>query len=301
MKGIHNHAIPLIELDQFDFRVERMEDIEKQRENGQGPHRHAFYTIVFPVSGSGMHTIDFKGYEMAGGQLFFVSPQQVHDVYIDKMDDLKGYVLMFNRGFLLSNGIREDVVEDIRLFGDCSDNRPLVPEEKIHIKLEQIAEEIIERRDYADLYQFESIGALLKLFLIECLRSARDRSDQSHHERFATQSILKRYKEAVEKHFRHWHQVQKYAAELNVTPGYLNEVIRANLNQTAKEYLQSRILLESQRLAVFTDFSAKEVAYEVGYDDPSHFSRFFKTQTRQSFSDWREDNRENDNSAHDFS
>lgn len=296
-----NNAIPLIELDQFDFRIERMEDIEKQRKADEAPHRHAFYTIVFPLTGSGEHTIDFKDYPLSGGEVFFVSPGQVHNVRIDRRTDLKGYVLMFNKGFLLSNGIREDVVEDIRLFGDCSDNRPITPEAPTRAKLEQIAEEIIDRRDCADLYQFEAIGALLKLFLIECLRSARDRADQSHHERFATQSILKRYKEAVEKHFRTWHQVQEYAADLNVTPGYLNEVIRANLGQTAKEYLQSRILLESQRLAVFTDYSAKEVAYEVGYEDPSHFSRFFKTHTGQSFSEWREANRENDKAAPDFS
>ena len=56
---------------------------------------------------------------------------------------------------------------------------------------------------------------------------------------------------------------------------------------TAKEYVQNRIILEAKREAYFTDRTGKEVAYYLGFEDPAHFSKFFKNCTGISFSEFR--------------
>jgi AraC-like DNA-binding protein len=297
---MENHTIPVVELERFDFTIKRMEDIEAERRPDERPHRHAFYTIVFLAEGSGTHTIDFVKYPMEAGNVFFVAPGQVHSVDVDT-NGLRGYALMFNRGFLTSNGIRESFLEDLRLFGDCDDDSPVALTTAQMPRPIQIAEEMLDLEGCADPLQFEAIGALLKLFLIECLRAVRERPEFSHHERFANDSILRRFKRSVDEHFHRWHKVQDFAEALNVSPGYLNEVVRTNLGKSAKQYLQERILLESKRLALFSEVTAKEVAYKVGFEDQAHFSRFFKNQTGSSFSDWRSATLDFDNNSADLS
>ena len=101
-------------------------------------------------------------------------------------------------------------------------------------------------------------------------------------------SLVQRFKGLVEQHFSEWHQVQDYAKELNVSPGYLNEVISSAIQKPAKEYIQNRLILETKRLSLFTSKSNKEIGYELGFDDPSHFSKFFKTFTGNSIGEFRE-------------
>jgi AraC-like DNA-binding protein len=103
-----------------------------------------------------------------------------------------------------------------------------------------------------------------------------------------SKSLVKNFREVVEKNFHKWHQVKEYAEELYVSPNYLNEVIRSNMNSSAKDYIQNRIVLEAKRMAVFTGKSSKEIGYDLGFDDPSHFSKFFKSNTGQSVQDFKE-------------
>jgi AraC-like DNA-binding protein len=100
-------------------------------------------------------------------------------------------------------------------------------------------------------------------------------------------SLVKTFKEMVEQHYTQWHQVKDYAEGLFVSPNYLNEVIKSSLNISAKEYIQNRLILEAKRMVIFTGKSSKEIGYDLGFDDPSHFSKFFKNNARQSLMDFK--------------
>ena len=56
----------------------------------------------------------------------------------------------------------------------------------------------------------------------------------------------------------------------------------AKLNRSPLQIIHKRIVLEAQRLLSYTDKTAKEIAYEVGFEDASHLSRLFKKYTSQS-------------------
>jgi AraC-like DNA-binding protein len=135
--------------------------------------------------------------------------------------------------------------------------------------------------------RMETIGAYLKLFLIECNNHCSLKLTGNSQKIEVEKSIVKSFKELVESHFHEWHQVQDYASALNVTPGYLNEVIRESLHLSAKEYIQSRLVLEAKRISLYTKKSGKEIGYDLGFEDPSHFSKFFKLQTGQSLAEFK--------------
>ena len=86
----------------------------------------------------------------------------------------------------------------------------------------------------------------------------------------------------------HWHSVKDYSASLFVTPDYLNKVVKSLIGKTAKEYIQNRIIIAAKRLLFHTTSSNKEIAFELGFNEPDHFSSFFKKCTSMSSSVFRE-------------
>ncbi len=81
--------------------------------------------------------------------------------------------------------------------------------------------------------------------------------------------------------------VASYAEELGVTPNNLNRRVKAHTGRTAREWIDiSRIGL-AQQLLRRKDLSIIDIAMQVGLDDQSYFSRFFRRQTGMTPSEYR--------------
>ena len=251
-----------------------MEDIyDQQKGNTDQPHRHDFYTIIFAKKASGIHLIDFNEYQLSDNLIFFVSPGQVHQI-IEK-EQSNGWVITFSREFLEENHIDYCFIEDINLFTDYGQSPPLpLDEQEIDI-LNQYSHQMLTTLSSETKFKMSAIGALLKLFLITCnnICTLEQKNPQQVH---AGTTILKAYKNLVENHFSEWHKVHQYAEELHVTPDHLNRTIKLLIGKTAKEYLQSRIIIAAKRMLYFSDLTTKEISYELGFSEPSNFSNFFK-------------------------
>jgi AraC family transcriptional activator of pobA len=269
------------------FMIRTMEEIEDEQGGiVDDPHRHNFYSIIWSFSATGKHIIDFHEYSIEPRSIFFVSPFQVHQVITNPSP--KGLVILFTREFLQMNSIREDFISNLRLFRDSDETPPLPLNESVSLRLTGFANEMDKAFKSPDQMKFETIGAYLKLFLIECNGLCSLFPDTNTQSIEVGRTLVQRFKGLVEQHFAEWHQVQDYAKELNVSPGYLNEVISSAIHKPAKEYIQNRLILETKRLSLFTSKSIKEIGYELGFDDPSHFSKFFKTFTGNSILGFRE-------------
>ena len=68
----------------------------------------------------------------------------------------------------------------------------------------------------------------------------------------------------------------QYANLLNISTKHLNKIVQNSLGKSSSELINNRIILEAQRLLTHGQINIKEIAYELGYEDPSYFTRFFK-------------------------
>ena len=259
------------------FDIKRAENVHDYS-NGKlhEPHRHNYYTILFTRSAKGEHHIDFNKYILGDHQVFFISPGQVHQI-IEK-EKSYGWVLTFSRQFLIENTIDYCFIEDINLFTDYGQSPPLSLNKEHVEQLNTYCVQIYQIHHSTIKFKSQAIGALLKLFLIRCNNICSIHEKHTQHLQ-AGSTILKDYKALIEKHFSEWHLVQQYAQALHVTPDHLNRTIKSLIGKTAKEYLQSRIVIAAKRMLFFTDYSTKEVAYTLGFSEPSNFSNFFKKNT----------------------
>lgn len=264
-----------------------MEDIYASRD-GQtdDPHRHDYYTVILVEKARGRHVIDFKDYPLSGMEVFFISPGQVHQVI--ESEQSFGYSLVFTDEFLLESGIPQRFISDISLFNPYGECPPLPLDEKAFSVLRTRAEEMIEIAASEDAFRKDALGALLKLFLIACNQQCvLPPSDNPNNE--GGSHLIRDFKSLIESNFRQWHQIAHYAEAMHVSADHLNRVIKAATGKTSKEHIQGRITTAAKRMLFFTEMSTKEIAFELGFSEPSNFSAFFKKCTGKSPSAFRAD------------
>jgi AraC-like DNA-binding protein len=73
--------------------------------------------------------------------------------------------------------------------------------------------------------------------------------------------------------------VQHFAEALHVSPAYLGDVLRTHTGQNAQQHLHYALLEKAKGLLLGTSRSIREVAFALGFDNPSYFSRLFKQKT----------------------
>ena len=272
---------------QFVYRT--MEEIESMQDPSMAmePHRHNYYTIIWVRKGTGSHHIDFRSYDVKDDTIYFLTPEQVH--YLQTNKGTQGYVLLFTPDFLHEHGLSQQWIENTGFFFRCDDLAPFrLNKEMDSHNLEHLVHHIRDEFISGSDFYLDAIGSWLKLFLLECKRLSMQ-SDIQLEPRTNTKAVLvKQFRDLLENHYKEWHKVGDYARELHITPNYLNEVISLETGKSAKDFILNRIMLEAKRFAGFAEISAKEVAYDLGFDDPSHFSKLFRQQQNQSFSEFRD-------------
>jgi AraC family transcriptional regulator, transcriptional activator of pobA len=138
-----------------------------------------------------------------------------------------------------------------------------------------------------DNIQAEMLRMLLKRLIILVTRLAKEQT-QDFPEKDNHYDLVRKFNLAVENHYKTQHQVQFYADLLNKSPKTLSNLFAIYKQKTPVGIIHERIALEAKRLLIYTDKSAKEIAFELGFEEISHFSRFFKNKENCSPKEFRE-------------
>ena len=145
----------------------------------------------------------------------------------------------------------------------------------------------IEDMDTKDNMQGEMLRTLLKRLIIHVTRIAKKQTE--NYERFSDEKmdIVRMFNLLLEGNFRKEHEVQFYASALNKSPKTLANLFAIFNYLAPSKLIHNRLILEAKRYLHYTDISAKEIAYALGFVSPAHFSRFFKQNTGNNISLFR--------------
>lgn len=151
----------------------------------------------------------------------------------------------------------------------------------------------------ADLYEEGSLAregyrlamrGLLALIAIEVVRLAVSRARTGSVTLSRADARVDELRRLVDEHFRQERVIGFYAEKLAMTSDRLNDHVKRATGVTAGHLIRQRVLTEAKRQLVFTNQAIHEIAYDLAFSDPSHFTRFFRKQTGmtpQAFRDGR--------------
>jgi AraC-like DNA-binding protein len=230
-------------------------------------------------------------YDFANGALIFIAPRQVLQWDESVVYDQKGFSINFHEDFLKGT----ELAHQIKKFGffSYSANEALHLSLKEEKQLESIVESIkIEYQNNQDEFSKDIIVAQLST-LLKYANRFYERQFINRKE-FST-DLLERFNRQLDNYFSSGQlqkngipSIEQITAELSVSQRYLSDTLKKETGKTSTEHLQLYLIDEAKNILLSPHKTISEVAYELGFEYPSYFSRLFKKKEGVSPSEYRE-------------
>lgn len=250
------------------------------------PHAHNFYEICIFFEAEGNHEIDFEPFSILSNSIHIISPNRIH--LIEVKAEGEGYILAFTPSFYEGFAHQAQAISHFRFL------EPQLENPIINLKAEStqfftnwvnnLMQDYPSQHPSRHMLYWSHLNVLLwKLHLLY-----NEQNTQGHTLIDSSLQLYKQFRAMVEQHFTTLQRVQDYASLLFVSPGHLNRVVKRISGETSSHFIQNRIILEAKRLLLYSPASNQEIAYKLGFTDPSYFARMFKKHTQVSPSLFRQ-------------
>ena len=255
--------------------------IDKEAVQDINDGKYKMYIQIFYLPEGYKLRIDFNEYTTDGPAFFFASGNQ----YIQILETGKGeaHYIYYTRDFYCIQIHDAEVSCDGFLFNNIY-NMPMtklpVPEAKaVSIVYAQLIDELTQKESSHE----EMIRTYLKQLIIRATRLWKKQQLKNLQEEPDREvDFFRDFSKLVEIHYRSKHAVAEYADLMGLAPKTLSaKFSRLNLTPP-NDIIKDRIVLEAKRLLCYTTQSVKEIAYQLGYDDPAYFNRMFTNKTGDS-------------------
>lgn len=257
------------------FSVRDLQQVLNGKDLVHDLHRHDFYFVLAVQQGSGMHEIDFVPYPVSDHAVFILRPGQVHKLELTA--NTTGFLLELDLSFYQPNiSIAEHRWKKATSKNYCAVEAARF--QKLHAYLANIFQEYsLMQEGY-----IEAIKANLDLFFLEYIRQSKKLDSIAKSESGYIQERFEELIRLLETNIVSKKNVADYADLLSLSPYQLNSIVKTSVGKTVSDLINEQIILEAKRLLIATPAQVKEIADQLGYEDPSYFIRFFKKHTGQS-------------------
>lgn len=232
------------------------------------PHRHNYYEILIFLSGKGKHEIDFTDYVFNPKSLHFVSANSVH--HVKREPGSSGFSILFAREFLPPscslhdfNFYKQEAFPVLNLGN------------KDFAVLELLFDEI--KTEYFGNYKMkrEALVSLFQILLVKLQRLYEQAVINPVNRKVKNEFVVK-MESLLERNFGKHLRAGDYAREMNMSVTNMTALCKQHFSKSAEKLIQERLLLEIKRLLVYSDKPVKEICYELNFEDPAYFTRFFR-------------------------
>lgn len=241
------------------------------------PHKLSHYCFIFLDQGSETYKIDLKDITIGDSQMVFGLPNQI-----------------FTNALKDNHSLNYKAAFDENTLGLLPNSFPFLLD-PLNLNMITFTPDAKERVKsvFSTLFQLlhttgkpnkiEIILAYLNTLLTEFNNAYFEQSNQKNPPNTKLSKYIA-FKLTVEAHLTEQHDVHIIAEKLAMTTGSLYGVVKKFSGVSPKEWITNRLILEAQRKLQYSTLSVKELAYELGFNDPDYFSRLFKKNTGTSIS-----------------
>ncbi|MDM1553908.1 helix-turn-helix domain-containing protein [Chryseobacterium indologenes] len=235
-------------------------------ENFHDVHRHNFFEIIWfrEVYENSRLELDFESYQLENNQICIIAPGQAFNM---KVEGEEGYAMAISR----------------EIFNEACDIESVLTGGELPFFLDPKNEKtcstilsLIEQ-EYKGAARTELLKAYLKAFCIIIGEQIKPQ-EPLLNDRQRVQDLVG----LIEKHYIVQRETGFYAEQLKISTHHLNDIVRLLRGTTVKKMISQRLILEAKRELSFGALTVKEIAFKLGFNDASYFSRFFKKHVGQN-------------------
>lgn len=233
--------------------------------------RIAVYCFLIVEDGSATIEINGLTKRIVRGDLVCGIPGDIWNW--ENIDNLKGRFILFEAPFLVAVLKGNFTLEPVS-FLNSDYHYPFISlSEKRFKKLNELSEEILESLNEEPVF-YDLIRCQLWQFVF--LAEKEYIANGNGGRKLSNTNFIPVFINLVNKFFKTSHDTGFYAEKMNITPNYLNKIVKGALGITPRQFIQNRVISEAKVLLRLTDISVSELAYKLGFNDPNYFIRCFK-------------------------
>jgi AraC family transcriptional regulator, transcriptional activator of pobA len=250
-----------------------------------------FYTIFLKDVKCGDLVYGRNTYDYQEGTLVFLAPGQVAGVNSNgETYQPKGHALIFHPDLIPGTSLGRHI-QDYTFFGYQSNESLHISERERKIILDCFSKIQYELEHAIDKHSRRLIASTIELMLNYCIRFydrqfiTRDNIHKGILERF--EQLLNEYFETDKPQTIGLPSVAWCAGEFHLSPGYFGDLVKKETGKTAQDYIQSKVIDIAKERVFDQSKSVSQIAYELGFKYPQHFTRLFKQRVGQSPNEYR--------------
>ena len=263
-------------------------DFYKMRPKADVIYRFGFYSISCKKA-EGVLKYGRGSYDFNKGSLMFIAPGQVvapgPAITVDE-----GWALFVHPDLLHGSNLGKKIHQ--YSFFNYEVNEALHISEEEHLILKDCTAKI--QKEYSQNIDKHTQGLIVSN--IELLLNYCDRFyDRQFYTRTRVNTdVVQRFEKLLLDYFSQPTLIETglpnvtwFASRLNLSPNYLSDLLQKFTGKTTLEHIHLKVIDEAKSLLWSTDASISEIAYRLGFEHPSHFTKIFKTKTGKSPSGYR--------------
>ena len=241
------------------------------------------FEVIWIRKGKGVLEVDGQDHKLIENTIFCISPGHARRCNIEPISE--GYYLSFTLEFIRVSERYTGGSAWLEQYTNSSNITTIAIDDEKQNELEMIVSKM--KWEFSNYYnrRLDVLKGLLNIFVIYLSRILKDPCPDVLQTR--EKELVYKFTDLLKKNFINKKMVSDYAGELCVSPNYLNRTVKKTTGYTASHHIQQQIILEAKRQAMHFSTSMKQVAYNLGFDNLAHFSKFFKHNCGMNFTDFK--------------
>ncbi|MFT4533164.1 MAG: AraC family transcriptional activator of pobA [Saprospiraceae bacterium] len=232
-----------------------------------------YYKIYWIEDGSGTYDIDFNTFDIEGSGVFCISPRQIFSVRNEKVK--LAYEISFDKEFYCVETHGKEIACNGLIFNNVH-RATAVSIPKVDVPIfSSIIKNLIKEFGHPGNAHREMLETYLRMFMIQTLRQIDEQELMRGPKTHKNNQTVIDFIALVDKQFRTVHSVSEYAAQLFISPKSLTKKLNSLGYPTPTKVIRERLMIEAKRALKYTTENVKEIAYDLGFEDPAYFSRLF--------------------------
>ncbi len=258
------------------FRISQLYS-ERGIEEVSRHHRLNFSALIYITEGEGQHYIDHQFHQIRAGTLLTLGKNQIHA--FAKNRNVDGFVMPFNCTFLAesSHDPYFDSIIAALVHVNCIHN--------INHDIDALFRVIVQEFYSESEFRAEIIRSLLRSVLLKTIVPIYKANTQQGR---LGASDFYRLKNYIDKNFNQRPSVAEIALSIGKSVKQLDKLAKDNAGISVKELLDERVLIEAKRQLAFSQYSIADIAEQLGFNEATNMTKFFKRHTDVSPKDFRQ-------------